>query len=203
MKTEFEPENVGTTFGPKQLEHRPQLAIKIAMVANAWASLEAGAGSCLGTLLRGDSKASIAMLSKVQTATQKSQAIRAVGTAILDEPELGELKSLLSRFDALAIRRNAVVHGMWGTTPQFPDKLVWAPPEVATHTLLGMIDQFLAGNGEAYLEKQKSRFVVYGEAEFDSIVSEIEQLVKDLTLFTSKQHVAHLSQRFSGTQIPT
>lgn len=203
MKIEYESENMGTTFGPSQLEHRPQLAIKIAMVANAWASLEAGSGSCLGTLLRGDSKASIAMLSKVQTASQKSQAIRAVGTAILDEPELGELKSLLSRFDALAVRRNAVVHGMWGTTPQFPDKLVWAPPEVVTQTVLGMIDQFLAGNGEEYLEKQKSKFVVYGEAEFDSIISDIKQLVKDLTAFTNKQHVAQLTHRFSGSHIPT
>jgi len=190
----------GVTFGPEKVGHRPDLAVKIAQIANAWAVLEANAGACLGVLLRGDPTASIAMLSKVQTATAKAQAIRAVGTAILAQDEVTELKGLLQRYEALAKRRNDVVHGMWGTTPQWPDHLVWAPPEVISSMSIAMVELHMTGKAEEFIEAQKAKFVIRSAVRFDELFSEIQQLIKDLLQFTMKQNTVNLLAKF-GDQI--
>lgn len=197
---QFDEGAVGVTFGPDKVADRPALAVKIAQIANAWAVLEANSGTCLGVLLRGEAKASIAMLSKVQTATAKSQAIRAVGIAVLSAQDLAELKGILTRYEALAKRRNDVVHGMWGTTPQWPEYLVWAPPEVISNTAIGMLEMHMSGKGEEFLEEQKAKFVVWKAERFDDLFADIQQLIKDLIKFTMGQQMAHYAQKF-GQQV--
>lgn len=188
-------EPLGVTFGPDQVTQRPDLAIKIARIANAWAVLEASAGTCLGVLMRAEPRAAIAMLSKIQTATAKSQAIREVGKAVLAEAELAQLKDLFKRFDALAKRRNAVVHGLWGTTPQWPDGLVWAPADVTTNTILGLLEQHLAGKGDEFLEDKKKQFVVWRSNRFDELFDEILALIGDLGRFVTLQQMASIMVR--------
>lgn len=182
-------EPLGVTFGPDRIAQRPELAVKISQIANAWAVLEAHVGTCLGVLMRAEPKAAIAMLSKVQTATAKSQAIRELGKAVLSDAELEQLKDLLKRFEAIGKRRNAVVHGMWGTTPEWPEHLVWAPPEVTTNTVLGLWQEHLAGKGEEYLEQQKKLFVVWSAPRFDELFDDIQELITDLVRFVSHQQM--------------
>lgn len=188
-------EPLGVTFGPDRIAQRPELAVKISQIANAWAVLEANMGACLGVLMRADPKAAIAMLSKVQTATAKSQAIREVGKAVLSDPDLKQLKELLKKFDAIGKRRNVVVHGMWGTTPEWPEHLVWAPPEVTTNTILGLLQEHLDGKGEDYLEQQKELFVVWSAHRFDELFDDIKELITDVVRFVSHQQMASFMGR--------
>lgn len=191
-------DGLGVTFGPDQVMKRPDLAIKIARIASAWAVLESNAGSCLGVLMRAEPRAAIAMLSKVQTTTAKSQAIRAVGTAVLPEAELLDLLALLKRFDTLAKRRNAVVHGLWGTTPQWPQHLIWAPSHVTTTTFIALLEHHLAGTADEFLEEQKRQFVVWSAERFDELFEEIKSLISDLIIFVAAQHRATTLSRMGG-----
>lgn len=183
-------EPLGVMFGPDQVTNRPELAIKIARIANAWAVLEASAGTCLGVLMRAEPKAAIAMLSKVQTATAKSQAIREVGKAVLAEADFVQLKELFRRFDALAKPRNDVMHGLWGTTPEWPEHLIRAPADVTTNTILGLMDEHLTGKGDEFLEQQKKRFEVWTADRFDELFSDILALIGDLGRFVAHQRMA-------------
>jgi hypothetical protein len=199
MKMQFEngPQD-GVLFGPDQVGKRPDLAVRIALVANSWAVLEAAAAACLGVIMRAEAQGTIAILSKISTATARAQAIREIAKATLTEPQLGQLKAMLNKFENLAKRRNDVVHGMWGISGQHPAALIWAPTEIVSSSMLALIDHAMAGTTEDFIEKQKASFVLYDAEKFDALIAEIAKVTQELTSFTTQQHTAAIQYKISS-----
>lgn len=197
MQFEDEPQE-GVLFGPEQVRQRPDLAIRIAIVANSWATLEAAAASCLGVIMRAEAQGTIAILSKISTATARAQAIREIAKATLPEPQLKQLNAMMKKFESLAKQRNDVVHGMWGVSGQHPAALVWAPTQIISSSMLASVDHAIAGTTDEFLEKQKATFVLYNADKFDDLITEITIAIQELTTFTAQQHIAVIQYKISS-----
>lgn len=172
--------------GGEAVAERPLLAVKIAVIANLWTSIEGHMAYALGSMIGSDDRVAMAILSKVQTATAKSQMIRAIGKASLPpfmQPELGQV---LGAFDALAPARNKVVHGLWGTTEAEPEGLLWVPPNAPSRLSLGMIAAMKAGRAEEHIKEVLSGSELWEASDFDAIIADLSRLASESASFASK-----------------
>lgn len=172
--------------GGNRVANRPQLAIKIAVTANTWTSIEGHMAYALGAIIGTDHRVALAILSKVQTATAKSQMIRAVGTAALDTRIQPELDKLLKTFDALAKRRNKVVHGLWGTMDVEPDGLLWVPPDAPSRISLGLVAAMQAGNPMEMIRDILADAELWDASDFDKLNSDLDELLGMSVQFAAK-----------------
>ena len=175
--------------GGESVAERPALAVKIAVIANLWTSIEGHMAYALGAMIGSDDKVAMAILSKVQTATAKSQMIRAVGKASLDKRIEPELLKLLKSFDDLAPRRNHVVHGLWGTTESEPDGLLWVPPTAPNKISLGLIGAMKSGDPMEIIRDSLSNVELWETADFDALIADLAKLASESVTFATRMMV--------------
>lgn len=180
------PNGAPWSAGGDSVAARPELAVKIAVVANTWTSIEGHMAYALGSMIGSDDKVALAILSKVQTATQKSQMIRAIGKAALDPRFLPELTRLLASFEALAIRRNKVIHGLWGIMESEPDGLLWVPPSAPHRISLGLVNAMVAGNPMELIQTALAEAELWEAPDFDDLNADLARLASDSVAFAVK-----------------
>lgn len=175
--------------GGQSVAERPALAVKIAVIANLWTSIEGHMAYALGAMIGSDDKVAMAILSKVQTATAKSQMIRAVGKASLDKRLEPELLKLLKSFDDLAPRRNHVVHGLWGTTDAEPDGLLWVPPTAPNKISLGLMNAMMSGDPMGFIRDALASAELWEAEDFDALIADLSGLASESVTFATRMMV--------------
>lgn len=172
--------------GGDSVAERPELAIKIAVVANTWTSIEGHMAYALGAMIGADHRVALAILTKVQTATAKSQMIRAVGKAALDARLQPELEVLLKSFDRLAPRRNKVIHGLWGISDAEPAGLLWLPPDAPNRISLGLMAAMTTGSATELIGDIRSEYELWEAADFDDLNADLARLASESVSFAVK-----------------
>lgn len=157
--------------GGDSVAARPELAVKMAIVANTWTSIEGSLAYALGALIGADHRVSLAILGKLQTASAKSQMMRAVGIAALEGEPRDELENLLRSFDSLAKRRNKVVHGLWGTKDAEPGGLLWLPADAPTQISLGLSSAMASGKPLELIDSVLADSELWEAADFDALIT--------------------------------
>jgi len=140
----------------------------------------------LGAMIGTDHRVALAILGKVQTATAKSQMIRAIGKTALDERIQPELFELLKKFDDLAPRRNKVIHGLWGTMSSEPDGLIWVPANASTRISLGLVAAMRDQTVDELFHSVMSEVELWESADFDALNAELDHLAGESVAFAAK-----------------
>lgn len=157
--------------------------------------------STLGAMIGSDHRVALAILSRNQTATSKSQMIGAIGKASLDARLLPLLQDLLRSFDGLAKRRNKVVHGLWGTSEVEPHGLIWLPPDAQHRITLGLTSRMASGNPLAHINEVLADAELWEIADFDELIQALEQLASASALFAARmQMLASMTANGIDTQ---
>ena len=172
--------------GGDSVAERPELAIKIAVVANTWTSIEGHMAYALGAMIGADHRVALAILTKIQTATAKSQMIQAVGKAALDARLQPELENLLRSFNRLAPRRNKVIHGLWGISDAEPAGLLWLPPDAPNRISLGLMAAMTTGSATELIGDIQSEYELWEAADFDDLNADLAQLASEFISFAVK-----------------
>ncbi|MFT4253550.1 MAG: hypothetical protein QM608_13820 [Caulobacter sp.] len=170
-------------------------------MANTWTLIEGHIAYALGAMIGADPRVSLAILSKVQTATAKSQMIRAIAKAALDEQFRPDFEKLMKTFDAMAPRRNKVIHGLWGVMDVEPDCLIWVPSDLPTRISLGMLSAMVAGNSREFLNDSQSENEIWEAADFDALNSDLSELASLSVSFATKMHAFDIAGK-SGVKLP-
>lgn len=180
--------------GGETVTERPALAIKIAVIANLWTSIEGHIAHALGSMIGSDDRVAMAILSKVQTATAKAQMIRAIAKASLHDSLQPQLLNLMRSFDELAPRRNHVVHGLWGTMASEPDGLLWVPPSAPTRISLGLIAAMKNGRPVEHINDALSDVELWESSDFDALISDLASLASESVLFATKMQMLNTAK---------
>jgi len=112
------------SWQPKDLDKRPELALKIAQVGAAWSQLDLQRVHLLMALLRNGAPTGVRMyLSLSGSASQEAVLTAAFGNFLPDSTQK-MFESLMRDIKARARERNRIVHGIWGVSDDYPEALI-------------------------------------------------------------------------------
>jgi len=154
----------------------------VAAVISAWAYLELDLGSSLSKLLESHGESGVAIIQAVvgNTSTQR-KIVESVANLRLSGEERRLFMALLSIFGHLAKRRNEIVHGLWGLSPQLPDDLLLIRP-IDLLRMNAAATRVVAEGGAVALGDlfaDRSHISVYTAQELDLLRDEIQRLHDD------------------------
>jgi hypothetical protein len=116
--------------------------------------------------------------------------------------EKNEFQAILQEISKRISERNDVIHGAWGISPSYPDKLLWCDPRDTTRAFVGVAEiarQLTTFDKWAgtLMELQK-RILVYEERDFINIEQRLTTTGNRLLSFCAP----FLSKRLSTTDPP-
>lgn len=119
-------------YQSRRILGRPDLAAKIAWIANEWSGVEEFLGALMSVLLSRDrhgyAHQGHAILNALISLPAKLDAINAAARFSLKDNDLSELeKNLLPTIRTRAKERNKVVHAKWGVSNSYPNDLIAIP----------------------------------------------------------------------------
>jgi hypothetical protein len=124
--------------GHYPLEERPEL-LRLAMrVIVAWSTLEVFIAGALATMLGTKAAPAVAIYSMLQSTKTQQDALIAAAETELSNAHLELLEALLMIFGSLAKQRNKIVHWVWGISPDHPDGVLLAEPDVMIQSNLNL-----------------------------------------------------------------
>lgn len=177
---------------------RPQLAVLIARVATGWSRVEERLGFIIVQLLRAEAHTGMKMYQALTSSASQFSVLRAVARDRLDTEMQQRLDDLLADYKKVARKRNKIVHGHWDTSPQHPNELVWT--DAADEAL--SYSEFWAGyNGASDFAGQMNfarsfkggqhNRLLYGEADFEAVLSEMTVIATRLSDFSIEVEKLH------------
>jgi hypothetical protein len=170
---------VPVNFRPGAILLEPELAAHIGAISNAWNDIEGHLGLFLATLLDADPKTMVAMYLAITNDGAKRAAFDVVCKAKLIPTQRVELQIILDHVGKRYADRNKVVHGAWGTSKKYPNKLLWADIRDAALFHTEMMALVKADDNDAQhsriLEYQKT-IMIYDERDFARIENQLAQV---------------------------
>lgn len=134
--------------------------------------------------MNAEPKASMALLSRFGTTTQIKQAIEAVGTATLKDNELSNLKQIIKNIDKIGRIRNKFIHSLWGINEQETDKLAIIDPIYVPNLGINIPHHIKSGSDiETLVDSALDKIEYYSEQDINEIITQIEDLAKDIQIF--------------------
>ena len=173
-------------FRPEVLFRRPQLALHIALISYLWNEIEAKIGVFLAILSGNEGKTVISIFTAIQSDVAKRRIIDTIAELNLNEAEQTKFQAILKKISERYVERNRIVHGSWGISPRYPDKLLWGDARDSNLLAVDLVP--LAGKENAsarsaVLLKMQKKLLVYGEKDFLDIESRIKIVSDELELF--------------------
>ncbi len=172
------------------MEARPELAVLVARVATGWSRVELSFGHLVVELLGAHAHAGMKMYKALSGAAAQRAVLRAVARDRLPASLIDELEALLRTAKSVGSKRNDVVHGLWETSEQMPDALVWcdSADHLLTHSEFwaGWLSRDEGDRLEWAATKFKGegpRYLVYERQDFENILAEINLLLSRLMTF--------------------
>ena len=119
-------ELISFDFSPEAVLQRPKLAPHIAAISASWNEIEALIATLLAALLGGEAKTVISIFFAIRNDGAKKAATDAICSLKLSPDDHKTLQAILKTVGERYTDRNSAIHGAWGVSPQYPDKLLWA-----------------------------------------------------------------------------
>lgn len=94
-----------------------------------------------------------------------------------------KFKAVMTNVSARYKERNKVVHGSWGTSPEYPDDLLWYDPKESTSMFPEMMALSYEAKQARLKEMQKSLFVWKG-TDFTNMIDRFKITHSELLSFT-------------------
>jgi hypothetical protein len=110
-------------YSPAIIREKPELCGLLSSVVCLSAMLEVQLWWALAMLLGTDSRAGVAMYAVLHNTAQR-QAVEAAAATALSPDDLQLFNAILRLVRGVQKRRNEIVHGTWGVSPEVPDALI-------------------------------------------------------------------------------
>ena len=168
------------------LPSRPHLAVKIAMVTNAWAYLEHQLSLAFVVLLGGETQAALDIYTELIDRRLRETAFQAVARRKLPARMVAQFDTLFRHIRKVAPARHAVVHGHWATLSTRPKSLLLCNDHVLSQEIRLFFEQIASepdaesGVDARTFEGINKVFMEYREKDFDDIISRIYVLLDEL-----------------------
>ena len=159
-------------FGPSALYERPKLAVRIAAIASIWAQTDAHLGLVLVAMLKADAQAATAVYLALISGGVRNEALLVAAEFSLLEDVSAELRKILGKLRKSAKERNAIIHGLWGKSSDYPDELILqdSTDDIATRAnLMAMARRGIILTDEQNEKAKRGRLMVYSEHDFVEI----------------------------------
>jgi hypothetical protein len=187
QRVHYSTESIAFDFRPEVLLERPLLAAHIAVISGLWNEIEARTGALLAALLGPEAKTAITIFVSLQNDGARRAAIDAICSLKLSPNDFLKFQTIQKAIGQRYGERNRAVHGAWGISPKFPDKLLWCDVREVMLFHVNMMD--LAGPGKAAERRklnmqQQQSLLVYGEKDFIDIETRIVAAYADLCEFS-------------------
>jgi hypothetical protein len=181
------------------LDHRPELATRIARVAVLWSRVEERLGCITVQLLGAEPIAGTRMYEALTSSADRVAVLRAVAHDRLDRQMRDRLEALLGRYAEARWKRNKVIRGHWYVSDQHPDELVWADPADEAVEAGDFWSGFRARDDfrrqlefARHYKRRRPDYLLFNKAEFEEILDEIRGVGFALTEFCADlQDEAH------------
>jgi len=167
----------GTSFaiGPGQINSRPELASLVGQCIATWADVELQMGLSLGAILKTNSEAAVALFLAAKTSRAQRDSLAAVARLLLTGDDLDAFEALMTIYAGLEKQRNALAHGLFGTSDALPDALLWCDMQDHANFLINVYLADYQGKplADPHAKLRKDMFVYTRR--------DLEELLRDLT----------------------
>jgi hypothetical protein len=173
-------------FGHASWNARPEHVSKIAQCMMLWTRAEVNLAALLAALLRSDADASIAVYSTLRRASPRQEALRVASEHMLNDESHLLVRALLRHIQSVEGQRNDLAHGMWGTTPEIEDGLIWISQQEMSLVFVELLkNPYSRGptNNDAATKKIMQNTFVYRLADLEEIESSITTLIRIINEF--------------------
>lgn len=168
------------------LPSRPHLAVKIAMVTNAWAYLEHQLSLVFVMLLGGETQAGLDIYNELIDRRLRESAFLAVARRKLPPRMVAQFRVFFGHVQKVAPARHAVAHGHWATLSTRPNSLLLCNDHVLSQEVRLFFEKIASDpNAETGPEARtfegiNKTFMEYKEKDFDDIIARIYDLLDEL-----------------------
>lgn len=180
-------ELISFDFSPEAVLQRPALAQRIAAISALWNEIDTRIAALLAALLGGEAKTGISIYFAITNDGAKRAALEAICTMKLSTDEQTRLRAVLKTIGERYADRNHAIHGVWGVSPRYPDKLLWAD---ARDMVLLHVEMIALPGPENHAQRQQLQIVhqrtmmVWSERDFLDTEKRLRDAYQELHAFS-------------------
>jgi hypothetical protein len=183
------PRNKQITFDFRRTAvlERPTLAPYIAAILMHWNEIESRLAIFLAALLGGEAQTVIKVYLALQTDGGKKATIDTVTALKLSPDDLVRFQEIQRDIGGRYSERNKASHGAWGTSPEYPDDLLWYDPRESVEmfpALMATMGDDKRAERRSLLEEANKSLRIYTEKDFKDILERFECTYAALLKFT-------------------
>jgi hypothetical protein len=161
-----------------------------------WNEIDSHIAVFLAGLLGGEAQTVIKVYLALQTDGGRRSTIDTVTKLKLPATDLEQFQQIQLEIGRRYSERNKVVHGAWGTSPQYPDDLLWYDPRESAAALPQLMEADHPIALKAQLEEVNKGIRIYNERDLKDMVARFEETEEALKQFTAP-HVGPIFRRMN------
>jgi hypothetical protein len=175
---------IGVDFRKEALMERPKLAAYIASISAHWNEIDARIAVFVAALLGSEAKTVISVFLALRSDTAKNATIDTIASLKLSPADLARFQIIRKNIGSRYSERNTAIHGSWGISPCYPDKLLWSDVRDTTAQFADLMPLAGPEKRDARLLEEQKKLMVYGESDFIAIIKRLADTYEELRDFT-------------------
>lgn len=179
------PDLVPVNFTPGAILKEPWLSAHIGVISSMWSDLEGHIAAFLAAIL--NSRTTVAMFLAITNDGAKRAAIDAAARETLTKAHQEQLQTLLTKIGHRYADRNTVVHGVWGISSKYPNRLLWADVRETTlfHADMMKLEREDAENDVRFtrMMRYQKTLILYEERDFVAIKDRVQKVLTEFAAF--------------------
>ena len=187
--------------GPAALAARPKLSSLMTAVFLRWSMAEQNIGMMFVLLLDSNADDALDLFLAFNDLGPKQTAMKALAKKKLSEELYKEIENMLGTIRNRSKARNAIVHGLWAVSDEFPEYILKIDEKEFNRRFLIRIDRARNGDAENFsedFEYDSMIFSAYSESDFKSsidMLNRLSSLTQNLALKISTEIFDATNQR--------
>lgn len=170
-------EGMHYNVGPGALAERPRLAALVAQCAAMWSEIELQMSLTLGAILHASGAGAVAVFLSLRNARAQRDALSAAAHATLSGEALAAFDALLVVHKSLDGERNDLVHGLYGTSNDMPEVVLWIAQDVCANWLISVYEaEYRGGYKEHPHIGLRANLFYYREKDLEETLSRLTEL---------------------------
>ena len=150
----------GIIFSEMALFDRQSHAATLGRIFTSWSLIEASIASLLGLMMHTDHNAALALLGTFKSNSARIDAVRKTGKELLEASLFNGFDEVMKDVLSYAEERNAIAHGVWGSSKEKPEILYHMPMKNFTRFLIETVSRS-AEQTLAEVESFKTAFTTF------------------------------------------